>query len=944
MLHFLVPEISTHGDDNTNTSNTSDTDTFCIPPLAKIELVKNELKSGTVGQVTRNLSVFASHAEIGELSLGLAQYFGASFSLSALMATLFLLIGSYHLHNFRTNIKLNDEYLVMAKLVDRDTPLATEIWCKKSDSDYKRETISIVTNSLGARCDQNRSASFYNCPTVCTYYTYNITEFDTSRYVNDYGNGNAALCARHLPCGLSNLNAGEKALCCVETLNDGSFNYNAESFNLGDPYGNNTAIPLLNADYIVNARNNKTPESVYGVQILTTVLLLAWVLYFHKKQLVNAEEVNAANVTTGDYAIAVSGLGEHDLKRDDLAQHMAHYGEIACVVYTKNIGNVLAAEEKLQLAQLKVSEIKAYRAKCEALNQVKRGKKKNFVVRIYHKTAVLLFNLLCTGGFGSTKHLANLEGAVKKAREKCRLAGKQKTKNVGDAFVTFNYEQHKSQCFDDYRRSYTERTLTYLFPKWCRNTGAPKFRGKILTMEPPPEPSDVQWGNYGVLKVKRKFKDAVTFLAMTTVVLIGAALQHIFHTLKDNMRVQAYERGLYARATGSDAKVDAEEQAQIQFVTMLSSLVIVGVNIVLSATAKKLSKWQKFPTQSEFEASLMLKLTTVHVINSIFVPALSSSCPSTQIVEEQTLYRGSSVKETGIDLISENGKCLWYAPGGLVESAFYLQLFNAILPNVVGYVDVIGRVKRKHLSRYARTQQMMDKACDPPEFILAAKYAANLKTVAMALVYGPILPVSYVLAVFALFVTYFTDKILALKRCQKPVRQQNQATERVVVFMNVMTVVQVFFAQVYFYDLRYKGYFVVCLLIWFVYMLLPLNRWLGIERDSTLEDGGTEGVAFWQNVGRAGGKGRAPGRQGQRNVKPPRDEDDLAIQQKTKRFHSKLLNVPESELEKDRLDIYFPPMPMTASEQTTQMIVDGYKLPHQVRLSFGLSRKILLAF
>ena len=134
-MHFLVPEISTHGDDNTNTSNTSDTDTFFIPPLAKIELVKNELKSGTVGEVTRNLSVFASHAEIGELSLGLAQYFSALFSLSALMATLFLLIGSYHLHNFRTNIKLNDEYLVMAKLVDRDTPLATEIWCKTRDSD-----------------------------------------------------------------------------------------------------------------------------------------------------------------------------------------------------------------------------------------------------------------------------------------------------------------------------------------------------------------------------------------------------------------------------------------------------------------------------------------------------------------------------------------------------------------------------------------------------------------------------------------------------------------------------------------------------------------------------------------------------------------------------------------------------------------------------------------
>jgi|TARA_B110000977_G_scaffold76400_1_gene103080 hypothetical protein len=139
---------------------------------------------------------------------------------------------------------------------------------------------------------------------------------------------------------------------------------------------------------------------------------------------------------------------------------------------------------------------------------------------------------------------------------------------------------------------------------------------------------------------------------------------------------------------------------------------------------------------------------------------------------------------------------LWYAPGGLVESAFYLQLFNAVLPNVIAYVDVVGRLKRKYLAKYARTQRAMDAACDPPQFILAAKYAHIMKTIAMALIYGPILPVSYVLAVFALCVTYVTDKILALKRCQKPVRQQNQATERVVVFMNVMTLVQVFFAQV----------------------------------------------------------------------------------------------------------------------------------------------------
>jgi hypothetical protein len=83
-------------------------------------------------------------------------------------------------------------------------------------------------------------------------------------------------------------------------------------------------------------------------------------------------------------------------------------------------------------------------------------------------------------------------------------------------------------------------------------------------------------------------------------------------------------------------------------------------------------------------------------------------------------------------------------------------------------------------------------------------------------------------------------------------------------------------------------------------------------------------------MGKAGGKGRAPGRPGQRDASVPRDEEDHARQAAARRFTSKLLNVPETELEKDRLDVYFPPMPITAGEKTIQMIIDGYKLPHMI--------------
>jgi hypothetical protein len=899
----------------------------------------------------RNLSIFASHAEIGELSMGLGQYFGAIVHFAWLMLALFICVGCYHLHEFRTNNNLSNKYLVVVKwtLWDERDPWTVYSWCEKSDDDYKKETISIISNSAGTRCNNNMTSSFYNCPTVCTFYTWHGQEYADSRAWENSGD---SLCTRHLPCGMSGLTEEERSLCCVETL---AYDTNLSFTGWIDEDSSGDDISSVYG----KGGSEASPEGVYGVQVLTTVIVLAWILNFHRRQLIVARQVNEANITTSDYAVAVSGLGEHEFRREDLANHMAHYGEVAACVYTKNIGALLAAEEKYQAAVNKRDEIRAYRAKLAVIEAETRGNGRGprktrrpfgyTLTRLRKRLSVFLFNNLVCGGSGTEAHLRKLEALVKERRAKCVEAARVPVKNVGEAFVTFNYETHLRNCFEDHRRPLLEKTFTRLFPKW--KIGAPKFRGKTLTVEAPPEPSDVLWANYGQSREKRLAKNAVAFLGMLAALFAGVALQIYFQQIRDAARVESYDRALYARATGTETALG--DAAAIQSLTMASSFVIVAVNAFLSFTAKELSIWQRFSTQSEFEASLMLKLTVVHVINSILVPAAFSSCPRENIVPSGTdpegsewygghIYAPSYVRgedpsvpggvesPTGKALMAENGKCLWYAPGGLAETAFYLQLFNVILPNVIAYVDIVGRVRRKHLARHARTQIMMDVSVDPPDFILATKYAMQCKTVALAMVYGPILPVSYALALFALFVTYFTDKILALKRCKKPVQQQNQATERVVLFMNVMALVQCVFSGFLFYDLRFPGYVLACVVLWILYQLLPLNRWLGIERDATTEDGGTGDLAFWSAMGKAGGKGRAPGRPGQSDARLPRDEEDHARQAAARRFKSKLLNVPETELEKDRLDVYFPPMPITAGEKTIQMIIDGYKLPHMI--------------
>jgi hypothetical protein len=82
---------------------------------------------------------------------------------------------------------------------------------------------------------------------------------------------------------------------------------------------------------------------------------------------------------------------------------------------------------------------------------------------------------------------------------------------------------------------------------------------------------------------------------------------------------------------------------------------------------------------------------------------------------------------------SSHGECLWYAPGGLIEQAFYLQCFNAFIPDLIAFTDVGGLLTRTLLRPLAKTQEMLDVVMEPPEFILAEKYAAVCKTIALAL-------------------------------------------------------------------------------------------------------------------------------------------------------------------------------------------------------------------
>ena len=803
----------------------------------------------------------ASHRDIGEQSTGLALYFDTIMHFALLMAFLFALVGAFPLYHNLTTVELDTQYEVMR--VDPFTGVTLTQSCDKA-GDAGSSPSLILASSLGSDCSDPYVASFYNCPTQC------FVEADTP--------DSEDFCAVHLPCGLSALTDEEAALCCEERLRD-------------------ALVDDVHA-----------PRWILSLSAM--VVILVWSLNYHKQQLVTAQEINARSVTVGDYTVAVAGLDADaaDATREELAAHMAHYGEVASVVFTKNIGTLLFVERKLATLKMRLAEAKAWVEDGDGAEQRRDG----FVAKMFKSAAGL--------GRGDAAAVAALEARAAAAAAAAASLSRRPIANVGEAFVTFNYEQHANQCFDDHDRAGGTRLtqlLAYLFPG--RFGATPTFRGRFLRCEPPPEPCDVMWENYDVRGNERLRRDVVAFFAMLACICVGAALQYQFELLREDVRVEQYDEELVAAAGNFESSLSLADEAYARALTVASSFVIVAVNVFLTAVAKAATRYQRFYTMSDFEAALMLKLTVVHVLNSIVVPAASSRC------------------DRGDDDV---GQCLWFAPGGLAESAFFLQIFNAFLPDVVALLDVGGRIKRSVLSKYAKTQEMLDDMLDPAEFILAEKYSQVCKTVALALVYGPILPVSYAIALLGLCATYWTDKYLALRRFEKPARQRNQATYRVVLFMNNMALLQLAAGYV-FYDYHQPLVYAAAAGAWFLFQTLPVNKLWGIARDEALEDGGTGGVSYWENMGKTKG---APGNAGTpADARAARrvvsngvvsnddvDEADAAKHARSRKIECALLDVPESEHDFGRLETYHPPIPESAAAETAAMLIEAYRLPAKV--------------
>jgi hypothetical protein len=184
-----------------------------------------------------------------------------------------------------------------------------------------------------------------------------------------------------------------------------------------------------------------------------------------------------------------------------------------------------------------------------------------------------------------------------------------------------------------------------------------------------------------------------------------------------------------------------------------------------------------------------------------------------------------------------------YTSGGVVQAAFYIQLFNAVLPALFSLFDVFRMVVYHVFSSFARSQSFLNWCLSPPVFDLPERFANAGRTISLAILYAPILPVSPIIGAAGILTSYLTDQWLALQVCQNPRAFESNALELASSMLGLLPIAQLLLI----YLLYFKGNsgdtlapFIVGVVILAAVVLLPIKQQLKMDRRRDVEDGGTD--------------------------------------------------------------------------------------------------------
>ncbi|MEE4247734.1 MAG: hypothetical protein V2I33_20215 [Kangiellaceae bacterium] len=194
---------------------------------------------------------------------------------------------------------------------------------------------------------------------------------------------------------------------------------------------------------------------------------------------------------------------------------------------------------------------------------------------------------------------------------------------------------------------------------------------------------------------------------------------------------------------------DVEDQIVLQLLYFIPSLCVVSINFILAHVIRILSRLEQYPTNTEFNTSVSIKITVALFINSAIVAIV--------------VYQSS-----------------FYENDGLINEIYNIILVNAAVSPLVPIfhpLHFLNRFRRWYALRQGKecklTQQQANELFQGIPIDMAKQHANIMKTYLLAMFYGPVLPIAYPITLLSLLGEFWVQKILLIRRHCRPAHLSN---------------------------------------------------------------------------------------------------------------------------------------------------------------------------
>jgi hypothetical protein len=312
---------------------------------------------------------------------------------------------------------------------------------------------------------------------------------------------------------------------------------------------------------------------------------------------------------------------------------------------------------------------------------------------------------------------------------------------VGQAFVTFRRQESADAVVAFWGGNQVKRFWSRLFNS-CRKkkvmTEHYKFDPKHLIVEAAPEPNDIIWENIGTTFMEKLKARLRTY--MFCLLALAASFVMIYFASYYQESIQSdYDNTPESDRTKSDL-------VKVRMMSILPSVGVVVINIILEKVIRTLTYFEKHETLTEYNSSVALKLTFAQVVNTALIAFI----------------------------VNLDWKNKWFVPGGLIEDMTWILISNALVQPLLKIFNVQHLVKyiqrRRAPNDPTLTQSEANEIFEEPFVDMAKCYACLMKTFIVTVIYAPILPFGVVVSVVGVFLMYWTDKYMLLRRHARPNR------------------------------------------------------------------------------------------------------------------------------------------------------------------------------